>query len=184
MFAFVNEKVSACKHDDSAAFTRTDRGSRASNEMQAQVLAGVNFAVATADPKPTSLIPPAISAARESENYRVKQTGTRLTEAEFAEVEAAAAHEGMSVSAWIREAILAELSADQRVNTDPILLAELMAIRALILNLFAAASKGPLTDESIRKMQAYADSVKQQKADEFLVKLRAGGAAKPPKETP
>ena len=34
------------------------------------------------------------------------------------------------------------------MNTDPILLAELMAIRSLILNLFAAASKGPLTDES------------------------------------
>ena len=110
--------------------------------MQAQVLAGVNFAVATADPKPTSLIPPASSPARESENYRVKQTGTRLTEAEFAEVEAAAADEGTNISAWIREAILARLSAAQRVNTDPILLAELMAIRSLILNLFAAASKG------------------------------------------
>ena len=134
--------------------------------------------------RPTSLIPPAISPARESENYRVKQTGTRLTEAEFAEVEAAAADEGTNISAWIREAILARLSAAQRVNTDPILLAELMAIRSLILNLFAAASKGPLTDESLRKMQTYADSVKQQKADEFLTKLRAGSGAKPPKGTP
>jgi hypothetical protein len=69
------------------------------------------------------------------------------------------------------------LSAAQRGNTDPILLAELMATRALILNLFAAASKGPLMDESLRKMQAYADSVKQQKADEFLTKLRAGSGA-------
>jgi hypothetical protein len=183
-FSFVNEKVSVRERDDSAAFMRTARGSQASKEMQAQVLSGVNFAVATADPKPTSLIPPAISPARESENYRVKQTGTRLTEAEFAEVEAAAAGESMSVSAWIREAILARLSAAQRGNTDPILLAELMAIRALILNLFAAASKGPLTDESIRKMQAYADSVKQQKAEEFLTKLRAGSGAKPPQGTP
>ncbi|MGA3346928.1 MAG: hypothetical protein ABSC76_18895 [Terracidiphilus sp.] len=140
--------------------------------------------MATADPKPTSLIPPAISPARDSEKYRVKQTGTRLTEAEFDEVEAAATREGISVSAWIRDAILARLSAAQRVDTDPILLAELMAIRALILNLFAAASKGTLTDESLRKMQTYADSVKQQKADEFLTKLRAGSEAKPPKGTP
>ena len=152
--------------------------------MQAQVLAEVNFAVATPDPKPTSLIPPAISPARESENYRVKQTGTRLTEAEFAEVEAAAAGEGTNISAWIRDAILARLHAAQGVNTDPVLLAELMAIRTLILNLFAAASKGPLSDESLRKMLAYADSVKQQKADEFLVKLRAGSGVSPPKETP
>lgn len=163
---------------------RTARGSQASKEMQAQVLAEVNFAVATPDPKPTSLIPPAISPARESENYRVKQTGTRLTEAEFAEVEAAAAGEGTNISAWIRDAILARLHAAQGVNTDPVLLAELMAIRTLILNLFAAASKGPLSDESLRKMLAYADSVKQQKADEFLVKLRAGSGVSPPKETP
>jgi hypothetical protein len=140
--------------------------------------------VATADPKPTSLIPPAVPPTRESENYRVKQTGTRLTEAEFAEVEAAATREGMSVSAWIREAVLARLSAAQGAETDPILLAELMAIRSLILNLFAAASKRPLTDESLRKMQAYADSVKQQKADEFLTKLSAGSRAKPPEGTP
>jgi hypothetical protein len=183
-FTFANDKVSRCEHDDSECFTETALNHSASKEMQAQVLAEVNFAVATADPKPTSLIPPAISPARESENYRVKQTGTRLTEAEFAEVEAAAAGEGTNISAWIREAILARLSAAQRVNTDPILLAELMAIRALILNLFAAASKGALTDESLRKMQAYADSVKQQKADEFLTKLRAGSGAKPPKGTP
>lgn len=183
-FTLVNGKVSTRKHDDSECFTRTILNDPASNEMQAQVLAGVNFPVATADPKPTSLVPPAISPARESENYRVKQTGTRLTEAEFAEVEAAAADEGTNISAWIREAILARLSAAQSVNTDPILLAELMAIRALILNLFAAASKGPLTDESLRKMQAYADSVKQQNADEFLTKLRAGSGAKPPEGRP
>jgi hypothetical protein len=183
-FTFANDKVSRCERDDSECFTETPLNHSASKEMQAQVLAGVNLAVATADPKPTSLIPPAISPARESENYRVKQTGTRLTEAEFAEVEAAAADEGTNISAWIREAILARLSAAQRVNTDPILLAELMAIRALILNLFAAASKGSLTDESLRKMQAYADSVKQQKADEFLVKLRAGSGVRPSKETP
>jgi len=41
-----------------------------------------------------------------------------------------------------------------------------------------------LTDESLRKIQAYADSVKQQKADEFLTKLRAGSGAKPPQGTP
>ena len=183
-FAFATGEVSTGEHDDSERLTKTALDDRASNEMQAQVLAGVKFSVATADPKPTSLIPPAISPARDSEKYRVKQTGTRLTEAEFAEVEAAAADEGTNISAWIREAILARLSAAQGSNTDPILLAELMAIHALILNLFAAASKGPLTDESLRKMQAYADSVKQQKADEFLTKLKGGSGAKPPEGTP
>ncbi len=140
--------------------------------------------MAAPDQKPTSPIPPAAPAAREPDSHRVKPTGTRLTEAEFAEVEAAAARAGKKVAEWLREAALAQARSATARNTDPILLAELMAIRTLILNLFAAGSKGPLTDESLRKMLAYADSVKQQKADEFLAKLRAGGGTKPPEGTP
>jgi hypothetical protein len=137
--------------------------------------------MAVPDLKPTSLVPPAAaSAARESESHRVKPTGTRLTEAEFAEVEAAAARAGKKVAEWLRDAALAQARAVPTQNTDPILLAELMAIRTLILNLFAAASKGPLTDESLRKMLTYADSVKQQKADEFLTKLKSQNGSKPP----
>jgi hypothetical protein len=157
---------------------------QASNEMQAQVFTGANCAVANADPKPSSLIPPAISPARDSEKYRVKQTGTRLTESEFAEVEAAAAADGTNISAWIRDAILTRLSGTQEASTDPILLAELMSLRTLIVNLFAAASKGPLTDESLRKMLAYADSIKQQKANAFLSKLSAENGPKQPEDTP
>jgi hypothetical protein len=133
--------------------------------------------------KPTSPIPPA-APAREPESHRVKATGTRLTEAEFAEVEAAAARAGKKVAEWLRDAALVQARSVPAQNTDPILLAELMAIRTLILNLFAAASKGPLTDETLRKMLAYADSVKQQKADEFLVKLRGKNGSKPSEELP
>jgi hypothetical protein len=140
--------------------------------------------MAVPDLKPTSPVPPAAPAAREPDSHRVKPTGTRLTEAEFAEVEAAAVRAGKKVAEWLRDAALAQARSVPAQNTDPILLAELMAIRTLILNLFAAASKGPLTDESLRKMLAYADSVKQQKADEFLAKLRAGSATKPPEGTP
>ena len=133
------------------------------------------------DSKPSSLIPPAVPAARTSEKYRTNSIGTRLSEAELSEVESASA--GKKVGEWLRDAALAQARSVPAQNTDPILLAELMAIRTLILNLFAAASKGPLTDESLRKMLAYADPVKQQKADEFLAKLRTGSGAKPPEGT-
>ena len=137
--------------------------------------------MSTTDSKPPSLIPPAVPAARASEKYRTNSIGTRLSEAELSEVEAAAASAGKKVGEWLREAALAQ-ARSAPANTDPILLAELMAMRTLLLNLFAAASKGPLTDESLRKMLAYADSVKQQKADEILAKLRVGSATKPPEE--
>ena len=46
------------------------------------------------------------------------------------------------------------------------------------MNLFASASKGPLNDESIRKMAAYADSIKLQKAEEFLASRKEGKTGK------
>lgn len=141
--------------------------------------------MSTTDSKPPSLIPPAVPTARTAEKYRTNSVGTRLSEAELSEVEAAAESAGKKVGEWLREAALTQArSSGHADKTDPILLAELMAIRTLILNLFAAASKGPLTDESLRKMLAYADSAKQQKADEFLGKLRAKNGSKPPEETP
>jgi hypothetical protein len=41
-----------------------------------------------------------------------------------------------------------------------------------MLNLFAKASQGPLTVDDVRKMSAYSDSIKEQKAGEFLAQRR------------
>jgi hypothetical protein len=60
---------------------------------------------------------------------------------------------------WLREAALTQARAAQEEPTDPILLAEIMGMRALMLNLFARASQGPLGAEDLRKMSAYADSI-------------------------
>jgi hypothetical protein len=60
-----------------------------------------------------------------------------------------------------------------------------MGIRAVILNLFREGSRNPISDESLRKISAYSESVKQQKADECLAKLRGkSGVAKPPENEP
>jgi hypothetical protein len=45
-------------------------------------------------------------------------------------------------------------------------LAEIVGMRALMLNLFAKASEGALSREDLRKISEYADAVKQRKADE------------------
>lgn len=57
-------------------------------------------------------------------------------------------------------------------------MAEIMGMRDLMLNLFAQASKGPLSTEDMRKMSAYADSTKEQKAREFLSKRRSQSIGK------
>lgn len=47
-----------------------------------------------------------------------------------------------------------------------------------MVNLFAQASKGPLTTEDIQKMRLYADSIKDQKAAENLSQRRSKSIGK------
>jgi len=68
----------------------------------------------------------------------------------------------------LRDTALASVRAPQEEQTDTVLLAEIMGMRDLMLNLFAQASKGPLSTEDMRKMSAYADSIKEQKASQIL----------------
>ena len=111
---------------------------------------------------------------------RARSIATRLRDAEFDEVEAAAANAGKKVAEWLREAALLHARAGQEERTDLILLTEIMAMRALMLNLFAKASQGPLSTEDIRKMSAYSDSIKEQKVEELLAQRRRRKSLKTP----
>lgn len=93
-------------------------------------------------------------------------------------MEAAVANAGKKVAEWLRDAALAHARAGQEEQTDPILLAEIMGMRSLMLNLFAKASQGPLSTEDLRKMSAYSDSIKEQKADEFMTQRRRRNSLK------
>ena len=128
--------------------------------------------MAPSNAKPHPLIPPAAPAAPANETYRTKSIATRLTEAEFAEVEFAAVGAGQKVAEWLREAALAQARSAQEEHTDPILLAEIIGMRALMLNLFAKASEGPLSAEDLRKISSYAEAIKDQKANELLAPRR------------
>ena len=116
--------------------------------------------------------PSAAPAASANESNRTKSIATRLTDAEFAEIESAAASAGKKVAEWLREAALAQARTAGEEKTDTVLLAELLALRSMVVNLLAIASKGPLSDETLRKISAYADSIKDQKAEELLARKR------------
>ena len=113
------------------------------------------------DPFPSPTVAPSNHTARS------RSIATRLTEAELNEVETAAADAGKKVAEWLRDAALARARSCQE-KTDSILLAEIMGMRSLMLNLFARASQGPLSNEDLRKMSAYSDSIKDQKAEELM----------------
>jgi uncharacterized protein (DUF1778 family) len=124
--------------------------------------------MASANDKPHETTLPSSSPVSANETSRARSIAARLTETEFGEVEAAAANTGKKVAEWLREAALAHARAGAEEQTDPILLAEIMGMRTLMLNLFARASEGPLTTDDLRKMSAYSDSIKEQKAKEFM----------------
>jgi hypothetical protein len=124
--------------------------------------------MASSSAKPPLPIPPAASTAPATEAFRTKSVATRLSEAEFAEVESAAASAGQKVAEWLREAALSQARGRVNQGTDPILLTEIAGIRALVLNLFARASEEPLSQDDLRKISEYAEAVKGQKAEEIL----------------
>ena len=133
--------------------------------------------MASSDTKLQRTIPPAAPASPPNETYRAKSIATRLTEAEFAEVESAAVKAGKKLAEWLRDAALTQARASQEL-TDSILLAEIMGMRSLMLNLFARASEGPISVEDLRKMSSHADSIKEQKAQKFLAQKRLQSSAK------
>jgi hypothetical protein len=126
--------------------------------------------MASPNGKSQEIVPPSSAPVPANENSRARSIATRLTEAEFIEVEAAATDAGKKVAEWLREAALTHASSGQDEQTDRILLAEIMAMRALMLNLFAKASQGPLSTEDMRKMSAYSNSIKEQRQRSCLPK--------------
>jgi hypothetical protein len=120
-------------------------------------------------PSQNSLRPPR-DAVRPG--LRTKTIATRLTPEELQEVENAAERDGQSLAEWLRE--LALRSARER-PADPIelLLAELMATRYALLNLFlatalAGAEGKQLLPDSVLKIRDQADAQKLQKARTLL----------------
>ena len=128
----------------------------------------------------TQTIAQPTSGSSGNETARGRSIATRLTDAEFGEVEAAAGIAGKKVGEWLREAALAQArGAHHDEQTDQILLAEMMGMRSLMLNLFARASEGPLTTEDLRKMSAYSDSIKEQRAQDYMAERRRRNSPKP-----
>ena len=124
--------------------------------------------MASPDMKSQQISDPAPSTSAGSETARTKSIATRLTEAELGEIDTAASKAGKKVSEWLRDAALTSARSLQQEPTEAVLLAEIIGMRDLMLNLFAQASKGPLSTEDMRKISAYADSIKEQKASQIL----------------
>jgi len=110
-----------------------------------------------------------------SDVHRIKILATRVTSTEMQAIEAAAASGGATRSEWLRASALAYL---QRLNNtpptviEPMILEEILALRLLTLNLFAAATPG-LALQTVHQIMVHADSSKHLEATRVV--SRAGG---------
>lgn len=103
---------------------------------------------------------------------RAKTVATRLTPEELAEVEAAAERDGKTVAEWLREIAL-RTARERSADCIEVLLAEQMATRYALLNLFHATalanSEGKqLLPDTVLKIRDQADAQKLAKARKTL----------------
>jgi hypothetical protein len=99
--------------------------------------------------------------------YRRKSIGTKVSEEEYARLEALAG--GRAMSEWTREVLLRELDGRQARPADETLLAEVLALRTILLNLHFTVAKGEaITAEGMQAIIDRADAGKERKASERL----------------
>jgi len=111
---------------------------------------------------------------------RTKSIGTKLTEAEYASLESRASRQGLKLSEWVREVLLSSLNGKSESNESgesgalEIVLAEVLAFRMILINMFFKLSKEAMSDEQMRELIARADGEKLRRAVEHLSAMRDG----------
>ena len=100
---------------------------------------------------------------------RTKSVGTKVTEAEYARLEACACEEGLSISEWCRNVLLERTERERPTETQKVTLAEILALRTILLNLhFAVARAETITADAMQAIIERADRDKVKKALERL----------------
>jgi len=111
---------------------------------------------------------------------RTKSVGTKVSEEEFAALEECARQADMTLSEWVRAVLLAapgvELpgndAAGEAALAGRVTLAEVLALRSLLLNIQFRAGQGPMTEAEMRGLIERADAVKGDRARERLEAAR------------
>ena len=95
---------------------------------------------------------------------RTKSIGTKVTPEEYARIHALAGEQ--PISEWVRAALL---KAAEAPAADAFVLAELLALRTILLNLhFNLCSGQPVTAETMQRLIERADQDKRQQAEARL----------------
>ena len=102
---------------------------------------------------------------------RTKSVGTKVSEAELRVLESRAAAAGLTLSEWVRDVLLASSVEMGTMAAEREILAEMLAMRAILLNfLLKLSMRQPITEQISRELITWADENKMKRALEILAK--------------
>ena len=101
---------------------------------------------------------------------RTRAIGFRVTENDFASLQALAEQEGRPLGEWCREIIFEKVKGQGRSPAvlDQVILEELLALRMIVTSLLFDLTKGKMTPEQMEKLFAQVDEAKLKRAEEIL----------------
>ena len=110
---------------------------------------------------------------------RTKSLGTKVSEGEYARLEALASARGQSISELIRSVLLEQIASPNghgHTAAEQTLLAEVVGLRTILLNLFFKLASGErITAEEMRAVIERADADKLKKAQARLEQAAGSG---------
>jgi hypothetical protein len=102
-------------------------------------------------------------------DIRSRSVGFRVTESDFANLQALAEEEGRPLGEWCREIIFARVKGQQKSSVlEQVILEELLALRMIVTSLLFDLTKGKMTPEQMEKLFTQVDEAKLKRAEEIL----------------
>jgi len=115
-----------------------------------------------------------------ADQLRNRTVGSKMTESEYEQLAAVAEREGLTLGEWCREVLLARAKTNEGrkpVATEQTLLAELVALRTILLNaLFKLGQGDAFTAEEMQQLIERADGERFDRAQERLAQVTGGRA--------
>jgi hypothetical protein len=100
---------------------------------------------------------------------RTRTVGCKMTDNEYERLSAVAEGDGMTLGEWVREVLLERVDGRKPSVIEETLLAEVLALRTILLNAFYKLAQGEkLTEEGMQAIIDRADASKLQKAAERM----------------
>lgn len=105
---------------------------------------------------------------------RSKSVGTKVTEAELRVLESRAERAGLTLSEWVRDVLLGSSVEMGTLAAERAILAEVLAMRTILLNFMLKVGEGTAIPEAAgKKLIEWADQNKMRRALEVLAKNSA-----------